>query len=154
MVLAFSSYLLQMNIVLVACCNKLLTTNFVAYNNRHVSSYSSEGDGPRISHQTQIKLWAGRFLLEAGQSLRPCLFRARAPPPAHRGPAHPALAPPTQPSPRPGAGPAFLPLPPRDCDGLGPAHVLRGTAHLRPFVTPQPQVSLFHQRRCGLRSRG
>ena len=73
-VLALSSYLLQMNIVLVACCNKLLTTNFVAYN-RHVSSYSSEGDGPRISHQTQIKLWVGRFLLEAGQSLRPCLFR-------------------------------------------------------------------------------
>ena len=99
MVLAFSSYLLQMNIVLVACCNKLLTTNFVAYNNRHVSSYSSEGDGPRISHQTQIKLWAGRFLLEAGQSLRPCLFRALAPapcPPRPRPlsprPAHSALS--------------------------------------------------------------
>lgn len=25
--------------LLVACCNKLLTTNFVAYNNRHVLSY-------------------------------------------------------------------------------------------------------------------
>lgn len=77
------------------------------------------GDGPRISQQTQIKLWAGRFLLEVGQSLRPCLFwllaARRAPPLARRLPVL-RRCPPSSPR--------------RHC-GLGLAHLPRGTAHLQ-----------------------
>ena len=89
----------------------------------------------------------GAFPPGGGAEPAPPPFPGASPSPARRGPAHSALVPPR-------CRPCLPPSPPRDCDGLGLAHVLRGTAHLRPFITAQPQLSLFHQRRCGLRSRG
>ena len=84
MVLAFSSYLLQMNIVLVARCNKLLTTNFVAHSGRHVLSFSSEGDGRRISHKNAEPALHGALPAGGSQSLRPCLLWLLQPPPSRR----------------------------------------------------------------------
>lgn len=134
MVLALSSYLLQMNTVLVACCNKLYSPTKLC----------------GLQQQTCIILFwvtdpesVSRLRLSYGEAFPPGRW-GRACARAFLA-AGPAPCPPEPAAARPASVLSAASSPRRHCDGLGLAHTCRGNSPPQALRHTQPQVSLFHQ---------